>query len=267
MGVAASSSSAQRKLLRGIEHLATLRVETEGFLDDGAYVYRVEATESEGEVLYRCTAVERVAPPAHWALLAGEMVQNLRAALDHALWAVWKAAGGEGGGRHVQFPICTSAARFRDQRLCLNGIPEQVKSRVEKAQPYLRQPEAPSRQALELLRQRANIDKHRTLATVAVAVRNQFVGVGPEIEVIWLKYQHEHVLGAGETEVSRLAATSNRVFLPEEVQPAFSSQVRIEGLSIETYVNIAQRVFEAVTEIETGEPISPGANYPIYPNH
>jgi hypothetical protein len=48
--------------------------------------------------------------------------------------------------------------------------------------------------------------------------------------------------------------------------PHFRYEVRVEGRPlISTFVSIAQRVFEAVMECETGKPRTRGERYPIMP--
>jgi hypothetical protein len=260
-------TSAQRKLARAVEHLATLRDEIREFEDDEAYRFRVDAdVRSSREIHYRCVAVELSAPPDHWPLVAGEITQNLRSALDHAVWAAWRDAPNKGDGAHIQYPIFTEPDGFRRRGLAqIVGVPSRVRDLIAQAQPYVTMAEAPSRHPLEMLRMLSNIDKHRTLATVAAAISNQFVGVRPDIDIHWARYQEEPVLGAGETEISVVVATSDGDFEARDVNPGFSYGVRLESLPIGTFVSIAQRVFERITEVETGEPASPFAEYPIYP--
>ena len=256
-------TSAQRKLDRGVEQVKTLRSEAEAFVDADAYRFRVDGERrSPKELFCRCFAVERYAPPPHWPLLAGEAVQNLRSALDHAVWSVASKRDRD----RTQFPIFTDPCEFQvlGARM-LKGVPKPIRALIEEAQPYRRLPQRPALHALEWLRTLSNIDKHRALHTVAAFVSNEFIGIGSDIDIKWHKLGTYRDLGHGETEVSSFTATSEREFEDVEVQPAFSYQVRIEARPLDHLVSVAQRVFECVTEVETGEPISPGAAYPIYP--
>src|SRR5688500_20305478 len=111
-----TSTSAQRKVSRGIEHIKRLRDETSAFVEKDGYVFRTDhERRSPSEVVYRSIAIERVPIPDEWALLAGEAVQNLRSGLDHAVWSAWKSIpGNSGDGRHTEFPIYTDPDRFRE---------------------------------------------------------------------------------------------------------------------------------------------------------
>src|ERR1700687_2196045 len=60
-------------------------------------------------------------PPPGWAVILGDAVQNLRAALDHAVWViVVKENGTEFAQAHapqIDFPVVDRAALFPLQRL------------------------------------------------------------------------------------------------------------------------------------------------------
>ena len=51
--------------------------------------------------------------PEHWSVLLGDILTNLRAALDHTLWAAVPDHSGPPAQPHrVQFPITTNAGKF-----------------------------------------------------------------------------------------------------------------------------------------------------------
>jgi hypothetical protein len=261
-----AQTSAQRKLLRGIEQLQTLGRETEAFVKGDAYVFRTEPEpRSAHEVAYHTFATERQAPCDDWPLIAGESIQNMRSALDHAVWRVWKnVSSNTGDGDHTQFPIAIDCADFRSQagRMLL-GIPAPIKTLIEDTQPYRRHPPTPALDALYKLRTLSNIDKHRTLATVAVSVQHEFVGSPADVMIHWEEYGTNRVLGHGETKVSVFIATSERDISGMEMEPGFAYEVRIEGEPVKILEYIARRVFEAVSACETGNALTPFAAYPI----
>jgi hypothetical protein len=81
-------SSAHRKLLHGVEHARRLLAEADAFTKADAYLFRTEVeSQSPQEIRYRAVAIEQEAPPDGWPLLAGDAIQNLRSALDHAVYA------------------------------------------------------------------------------------------------------------------------------------------------------------------------------------
>jgi len=256
-----TETSAQRKLARGIEHVQTLRGEAATFVDDEAYVFVVERERrSSQEVKYRCVAVEKKPPPDHWPLLAGEAIQNLRSALDHAVFSlVPKRKRGMS-----QFPIFTDHCEFQvNGRKQIPRIPAPIAALIEAAQPYNVAPEAPSREFLEILRRLSNIDKHRELATIAVGLARSHIGYKTGIRFSFEKRVTEAPLGHGKTEVQVFTATADKEFDEMDVKPEFTYEVRIEGMPLDVLVGIGRRVFETVTECETGQPKSPFASYPI----
>lgn len=259
----AETSSAQRKLTRGIEQVQTLRREASAFEDRDAYVFRAEEqSRSTEEIRYRCYATEREAPPDHWPLLAGEAIQNLRSALDHAVWAASKRRG-----RNTGFPIFTDECEFKVLgRRMIQGVPEAKRAFIEEAQPYRVLEDAPTLDSLEWLRSLSNIDKHRALNAVVGVVSIEFAGVIGFAKVHWEQNAVHRVLGHGETHVSTLVA---RLTGPEakledvDVNPGFAYQVRIEGRPVENLVPVARRVFKVISEIETGQALPPFSTYPI----
>lgn len=254
-------SSAQSKLARGIEHVKTFQAEAADFLDEDAYVFSVERKRrSAQEVAYRCFATEIETMPEHWPLLAGEAIQNLRSALDHAVYVlVPKRKRGISG-----FPIFTDECEFQVLgRKLIPKIPVPVEALIERAQPYRHTPQAPTRDPLEILRSLSNIDKHRTLTTIACAVDMEWIGVELGITVKDWKPATGRALGQGKTEISSFIAVSKTDIDEMQVDPQFSYEIRVEGLPLDMLAVIARRVFEVVTECETAHAIQPFAAYPI----
>jgi len=101
-------TSAQLKLAWGIKRIEELSREALTFQHSNAYTPRVEReVRSPHEVKYGVFASERQGASPDWPLMAGEAIQSLRAALDHA---VYTAAKGKG---RTQFPIFTDPCEFQ----------------------------------------------------------------------------------------------------------------------------------------------------------
>jgi hypothetical protein len=251
-------SSAQRKFLRGVEQVKTLREEADAFKDDDAYVFSKEfEARTPQHRVYRCYATERQPVPDHWPLLAGEAIQNIRASLDHVVYA-------HSGRDDSAFPICTGSTNFaRRSAQTLKGVPASVRATIKRAQPYIATPTAPSQDLLELLRTFSNIDKHRALTTVASAVQNEWIGINEGIKIAWSEMATNKVLTSGKTQISAFTVIAEREIRDVDVQPHFSYQVRIEGRPLDMLVSIAKHVFPILIECETGKPLSPFAPYPI----
>jgi hypothetical protein len=253
-------SSANRKLLRGIEHLKTLREETAAFEHDHAYIFDSEAKpRSAQEIEYRCFATERKPVDDSWALLAGEALQNLRSALDHVIYA----AGGKRG--KSMFPIFGDRCEFQVlSKPMVKGVPESVLAFVEAAQPYLQTPADPSLDPLAELRTLSNKDKHRVLSTIASAVTHEGVGTTGSAKIDWREIATDKALGSGKAQISRFIARVTEGEINDvDVQPMFSYQVRVEGRQVDNLLWIAKRVYRVVFECQEGEGLSPFAAYPI----
>jgi hypothetical protein len=218
-------TSAQRKFLRGVEQVKQLSAKADAFENRQAYRFRTAIeSRSSHQITYRCFAVEREAPPEDWPLLAGEAIQNLRSALDHIVYAA------SGGQDWTQFPIFTNPGKFKEKASrMLQGVPEPVRETIEKAQPYRTYPPAPAQAMLEQLRVLSNLDKHRTLTTIASAVVHEGVGTPTGVSITWQKYGTNRPLGSGETHVSTFTAGSEAELGEMDVEPMFGYEVRIEG--------------------------------------
>ncbi len=104
-------------------------------------MFRTEVESRTAEsVTYRSIATEREPPSDEWSLLAGEAIQNLRASLDHVVWA---SAAEDKRSQQTAFPICTDPRNFQVSGAHnLKGVPEPVRAVIEKAQPYRTSPQA-----------------------------------------------------------------------------------------------------------------------------
>lgn len=261
-----AKTSAQRKLARGVKHVKTIQEEAEAFIDAEAYIFETKRERrAPDEVFCRCYATERIAPPDHWPLLAGEAIQNLRSALDHAVWSAWRSVKeNTGDGGHTQFPICDDADKFAALQWRLEGVPEAVRAIIENAQPYNRHPPAPSRDIFAVHRELSNTDKHRALAVVAGDVEFEMIGSNSATIENWNIATGKR-LSEGTTEISSFTAKSiDGSELDEmDVQPSFTYGIRIEGVRLDTLRGIVNIVYEVVTEIETGSKPNPFAPYPL----
>jgi hypothetical protein len=260
------TSSAQRKLARGVEHVRTLQEEAEAWIGGESYVFWTKhERRAANELFCRCNAEMRTPLPDHWALLAGDAIQNLRAALDHSVWRAWQnVEENAGDGDHTQFPICDRPENFKASARQLEGVPGAVRATVERAQPYNRWPQAPDITMLSILRELSNADKHRALAVVATTVDFEMIGVGDRVKIEEWDIASGKPLPIGAAEISSFVARASEGEINEmDVQPSFTYDVRIEGLRLSVLRGIVTDVFEALTEIETGARPDPFAPYPL----
>jgi hypothetical protein len=198
-------------------------------------------------VHYVCVAVEHSAPPDHWPLLAGDAIQNLRSALEHVAWT----AAVPGHKSRTQFPIFKDAREYaRKGRPMIAGLPAPVQTLIEQTQPYNAVPDGPTFDPLWQLSELSNLDKHRTLATVAGAVDTPYFGWAGATEDT---FEFTHVgfnqpLHEG-AHVASVLATAD-----VDVDPNLIYRVAIEGRPlVGTLQGIVRRVFEVVALVETGQ--------------
>jgi hypothetical protein len=252
-------NSAERKFARGVEQARTLLTEVSSYETRSAIAFSSKLERpGPNEILLRSFATEREAQPEHWPLLAGEAVQSLRAALDHSVYA---ASGGE---ERTQFPIYKSAEDFAARPSSwLKGVPEATVAAIERLQPYRLAPQKPTAEPLYLLRELSNADKHRVLATVTTAVQHEAIGIGEGIEGHFEEVATGRPLGPGRRQISLYRATRESTISADELEPMFAYEVLLEGMRFSILKGIVARVFQILAEVETGEPPSPFAHYPL----
>ena len=260
-------TSAQRKFDRAMEHAATLARELRAYEASGAYVYDLEREpRGDGSALCRIFAREVQPPPGHWPLLAGEAIHNFRAALDHAVWAAWKSVPeNTGDGTRTAFPITITAEHFASSAEKLRGVPTDVSAAVERAQPYSGIFAAtPDMDPLAILNRLSNIDKHRTLTTVACWVSQATIGHSGGHETItdWVPGTMEQ-LGAGRRQIGSLVAHDDAQQNEPDLEVMYGYEVRLENVPLGYVWNFARPIFEVLWEIETGKPPGFAAPYPV----
>ena len=110
-------------------------------------------------------------PSPPWGVIAGEIVHNLRSALDGLVWQLVLLHGDEEPGEHNQFPIYTTdklKKPGKPERLAsmLRGVGNTHRAFIEEVQPYLGS-DSPHDQnhrfSLDWLQWLSNTDKHRFL--------------------------------------------------------------------------------------------------------
>jgi hypothetical protein len=152
--------------------------------------YRFTTTHEQVDAvtrIYRLHASVREQPPPTSGPIIGDAVHNIRSALDHAVWEVADPAR---RGDHTMFPIVTDSDRWEGAtRHRLAGVPERHVELTKASQPFVQIPDEPQMHPLAVLRELSNIDKHRTLHTLAVVSADEYVGAGSsDVEVVAFNY-------------------------------------------------------------------------------
>jgi hypothetical protein len=123
-------------------------------------------------------------PPLNWGVIVGDLVHNLRCALDHTIWQLVIANGNTPDGGN-QFPIYTHAPDAKAYDARVKGISAGAEAIVASLQPYLRT-NPPKPEPLGVLADLSNIDKHRSIHSAVVvmsqlqAIHWTLVPFGPE---------------------------------------------------------------------------------------
>lgn len=158
------------KLDRADEHLLAFNEEVPRFLETEPFEMRAVLDVKRRR--YSVLLDVRRQPPLRWATIAGDFIQNTRAALDHLVRAL-VLLNGEEPSRGNQFPILdhppATTKQRRDWARALAGTSDAAKERIDLAQPYQRE-DGPEHHVLHGLRKMSNTDKHRTLLVTAAAI-------------------------------------------------------------------------------------------------
>jgi hypothetical protein len=182
-----------------MEHIETLGQLVEDWLATDAYTVSREVDPETGYTVRR--AKIKSPPPDRISILAGDVVQNLRTALDHAVFTMASRAGpvDRATESRLMFPIAGNensrgepadgAAIFHNliARGCLDGVPDRARDFIQQEQPYHwnDQPDGYQYHWLWTVHDLNRIDKHRRLAVATAFLDLQFVstpeGVEPRI--------------------------------------------------------------------------------------
>jgi hypothetical protein len=161
--------AAEAKLRRAELHFQTLDTLAVDFRSDA---YRVESEKDwpkSNEILIFAEPL-REPPSVEWGPIIGDIVHNLRSALENAIWALSVAYSGPApkhplpkGSRwaDVRFPITLRARDWKGD--CAHGlwaIDPKLWTPIKELQPFSTGQNAPEREPLAVLHELSNIDKH-----------------------------------------------------------------------------------------------------------
>jgi hypothetical protein len=154
---------ARTKIKRAKEHICDLEARLTSFKNGNPYGVVPELNSDTGKRVFRFRANQSI--PDEISLRAAEAIQNLRTALDYAVWAL--ICTGATPGRHTGFPIYRSAKEYKAQSPGkVNGLCQFHIDAIDLTKPY-----KGGTDALWQLHELNNIDKHRLLLTAGIAYR------------------------------------------------------------------------------------------------
>lgn len=166
--------SAWLKWARAVEHMRVLARSTREFgaVDSYEYVRTDNAADVDDPLVRMHWRIVVKAPyPDRWSVLLGDVLTNLRAALDHVFWLAVIAHSGPPAQPHqVAFPITTTTKSFAHQTARLAALVDpRIWETVEAMQPFHEGVQAHT-SPLEVLRWLSNVDKHRAVHIVGRTV-------------------------------------------------------------------------------------------------
>jgi hypothetical protein len=177
------------KFVRAAEHRKSLETKFAKVLDPKLHPITIKEQiewhrPPERSILLVADDVPQFAPK--FGAMVGDVIHNLRSALDHLAWRLVKAGAIPRPPKpeQVQFPLARSGAGFRNQLpQRLPGVPSRPHiALIRRFQPYRRGPRG---QAMLALRSFSNTDKHRMLIpTVMAVIQSQIELVPTNCEIV-----------------------------------------------------------------------------------
>jgi len=127
--------SSQRKLARGKHHIEILKRDIDAFFKENPCERAIEPNpELSGYVDWKIKIPKPI--PEQLAEIIGDAANNLRAALDHAVYA-FAIAGGRTKPREAYFPISGSAATFEsNMKGRCKDVPQEIFPILRAFKPY-----------------------------------------------------------------------------------------------------------------------------------
>jgi hypothetical protein len=172
-GATASLDGPLAKLGRAKAHFDALNGSIEAFQRSDTHDIVITKSDSQtGEKVANLRILKHPKNP-EWGLILGDMVHNLRSALDHLVWQL-VILNGEKPRRQNQFPIIGAKAQYLDVQpnrsesardRMLVGVAEPHRAFIDVVQPFNGRQDASegTRTALSLLSSISNTDKHRVV--------------------------------------------------------------------------------------------------------
>ena len=162
-------ADAEAKLDRAGEHLKTFMREARAFREKDSHTVAGDTQRHTGAYVLR---VEPKKIPPRLGVIAGDVLNNLRPALDYLVYALAYLDSEGKPADGTQFPICDTAALFREKKnVWLKGLSPEHIAAIEGLQPYDGRKE---QFWLRWLRDLHNPDKHRHLSVMATEVGGGF---------------------------------------------------------------------------------------------
>ncbi len=164
----------EAKVKRAKHHVRELNDVLQAFFAAHPYVIGTKRNPETRQLIYYLVSVREV--PTMVDVIAGEVLQNLRSALDHlAYQLVLVGTAQPGPFNHVYFPIFNSAKEYESGKLGqIKGMRQDAIDAIDAIKPY-----KGGNDTLWQLHRLNVVDKHRLLVTVGSSF--QSLDIGPTL--------------------------------------------------------------------------------------
>lgn len=149
------------KIERAKQHKKELQGEIKSFFDSNPYKIGAKSDSQTRRLIYYLIKADKV--PKKVALITGDLIQNLRSALDHLIYQLFIAKSKNiNPARRLYFPISENLSKYNKEKgRKTEGLSRSAKDLIDKIKPY-----KGGNDILWQLHELNNIDKHRLLVTV-----------------------------------------------------------------------------------------------------
>jgi hypothetical protein len=147
------------KVERSKELICDLEAEIQAYFMTNPYVIGTKRNPETRQLVYYLVSLKPM--PFKIAAIIGDMINNLRASLDHLAYQLVIVGGGT-PTKNTYFPISEDAAKYKtDSPGKVKGMRQDAIDAITAAKPY-----KGGNETLWLIHRLNNIDKHRTILTV-----------------------------------------------------------------------------------------------------
>jgi hypothetical protein len=229
-------SGVHLKLDRAETHIQMLRDETATFLKRHPEPLGIRTKKTAGRnksVHYVLYAVIREDPPPELAPIIGDVIHNLRSALEQLAHEL------SGRKSASQFPIFTDECRFKVLAApMIKGIKGKERTLIERVQPYIAT-NPPRADPLAMINELSNLDKHRLPIPVVAAVNTTDSWVGTtNADIRWDHFEAGPV--KHDAKVLAFTATPEDTSKEMQVEPKSGLQIQLTDTGADdVYANMS----------------------------
>lgn len=164
------------KINRAKTHLLELQTEIKSFMDSHPYRISTKRDPETKRLIYYVSAVRET--PQVISLIAGDIIQNLRSAMDHLAYELFISNGGnETEGRNIYFPIEKDFTTYESEKeRKTKGMSKGAKDLIDLVKPY-----NGGNTILWRIHDFNITDKHRSLLLVTLRSEFNSIDIGPHL--------------------------------------------------------------------------------------